>query len=68
MRWKQFPEKEREFEDDICDVEDGQKPLVIVAIEMKLFGHSRDDGVTDVTAIKEGKHVYEEPHMSRVST
>lgn len=52
-----LPHQGLEFEDDIGDIEDSEKPLVVVPRKMKVLGHARDSRIADIGAIEEGENV-----------
>ena len=57
MRRNDLPHQRLPLEEDVSDVEDGEQPLVIVALEVQVRFHPRDLGVADVGTVEEGEDV-----------
>ena len=57
MRLELFPPEDLELKDNVGDVEDGQKVVVVVADELEILGHAGDFGISNVTAVEERQEV-----------
>ena len=57
MGRKDFPEKQRELEDNVADVKDGGKPGILAARQIESLAHARDLGIANVTTVQKGQHV-----------
>lgn len=57
MRREDLPEEKRKLEEDVCDVENGGKPRVLVRRKMQGLVHTRDLCVTNVASVEERQHV-----------
>lgn len=53
MWWDDFPHQNEPLEEDIGDVEDGKKPLVVWGGEVELFLHACDFGVAGKILVQE---------------
>src|SRR5690606_3637672 len=49
MRWNDLPHQPLPLENNICYVENGQKPGISVTVEIKVVFHSSDERISNVS-------------------
>ena len=52
-----FPHERHPFEEDVRDVEEGEKPLVLGIVHVETLAHARRFGISDIGTIEEGHQV-----------
>lgn len=52
-----LPHERLKLEQNVTDIEDGQKPLIAVSLEVQIFLHARNFGITDIGAVEKGENV-----------
>lgn len=66
VRGKDFPKEDTEVENDICDVKDVYKPLILITSQVEIRSHASNLGISDVSSVQEGEHIEDKKKRHQV--